>query len=423
MYTYEQLACADRLFGSAYYIFDSGKLKENYRKIHQAFASRYPRFLIGYSYKTNYLPQLCALIDELGGYAEVVSRLEYDLARKIGVDPNRIIYNGPVKEAADIEAALHGKSLLNLDSFYEIELVKRYCEAYPERKVSVGLRVNFDLKENGVNPLQDGFEASRFGFCVENGAFQRAVEELSRIPSLRISGLHGHFSSDRSVAVYEKIARKLCRLARACLPETVEYIDVGGGIYGELPPAFPIPNTPTFDDYAEAVCRVMQTEMAAYGLDPQLILEPGIAMAANAFSFVSKVIDVKEVRGQTFVLVDGSVHNVKPTMHRHNLPHRIVRRQDGGGAGVFHVVGYTCMEKDYLLHQVTGKLPKAGDYFIFENTGAYTMVFNPPFIKGRPPIVQRYENEWLELRGRETLAQFFSDQLYRFEPLSVSKIR
>ena len=43
------------------------------------------------------------------------------------------------------------------------------------------------------------------------------------------------------------------------ISEQIEYIDIGGGIYGELPKSFDI-NAPTFDDYAEAVCEIMKNE-------------------------------------------------------------------------------------------------------------------------------------------------------------------
>ncbi len=84
-------------FGSSFYLLNVSKLRENYKKIENAFKSRYENFIIGYSYKTNYLPYLCKELSKLGAYAEVVSRLEYDLAIKIGEDPKRIIFNGPLK--------------------------------------------------------------------------------------------------------------------------------------------------------------------------------------------------------------------------------------------------------------------------------------------------------------------------------------
>ena len=51
-------------------------------------------------------------------------------------------------------------------------------------------------------------------------------------------------------------------------------------------------------------------------------------MVANAFSFIAKVIETKRIRTQNFVLVDGSVHNIKPTMHKNNLPMTIVKQNE-----------------------------------------------------------------------------------------------
>ena len=36
----------------------------------------------------------------------------------------------------------------------------------------------------------------------------------------------------------------------------------------------------------------------------------------------------------------------------------------------FNVVGYTCMEKDYLAIDYEGEIPKPGDFLIFSNVGA-----------------------------------------------------
>lgn len=420
---YGQLEMLEKELGPSFYVFDVEKLKGNFRKIERAFKSRYGNFIIGYSYKTNYLPYLCKVIDELGGYAEVVSRLEYDLALKIGVDPERIIFNGPVKTYDDIETALNGGSIVNIDSFYEIDYVEAYCEKHKNKLAKIGLRANFDLSENGESPLQEGYPLSRFGFCEENGDFHYAVEKLGNIENARIAGLHGHFSTrERSVSVYEKIASRLCMLAKQYLPpEQIEYIDIGGGIYGELPPNFPV-KAPSFDDYAEAVCSVLNDEFPPGGKKPFLILEPGMAMVANTFSFAAKVIETKRVRGTNFVVVDGSVHNVKPTMHKRNLPMVLVKKAPPfRGVGAYHVVGYTCMEKDYIAEEVFGEMPERGDFLMFENTGAYTIVFNPPFIKERPAIVAKHQGEYFCVRKRETVGHFFHEDIYCFQPFVIER--
>lgn len=401
--------------GSSFYLLNVAKLRENYWKIENAFRSKYEKFIIGYSYKTNYLPFLCKELSKLGAFAEVVSRLEYDLAIKIGEDPKKIIFNGPIKSKDDIFYALENESIVNLDSCNEIEYVKQFSKKHKDRKVKIGLRVNFDITVNGCSPLQDGYENSRFGICIENGDLQHAINDLQAVENIRIAGLHAHFSTrKRSVETYRLITQKLSLIAKESLVENVEYIDIGGGIYGELPSSFQI-EAPSFDDYAEVVCEVMNKEWAHLAEKPALILEPGISMVANTFLFITKVIDVKKVKDKHFVVVDGSIHNIKPTMHDNELPLKIVRRdKEIDREKIFQIVGYTCMEKDYLAHKVKAQLPNMADYIVFENVGAYTIVFNPPFIKERPAIVAVEQDEIFVVRRKETFKQFFNEDIYCF---------
>ncbi|MEW8986745.1 MAG: diaminopimelate decarboxylase, partial [Bacillus sp. (in: firmicutes)] len=106
---------------------------------------------------------------------------------------------------------------------------------------------------------------------------------------------------------------------------------------------------------------------------------------------------------------------IKPTMHKNNLPMRITSQYPSSTkATVFHVVGYTCMEKDYLAHEVRAELPQINDFLIFDNVGAYTIVFNPPFIKERPGIVAVDEDEFMIVRKKETLKQFVNEEIYTF---------
>lgn len=411
---YQKLNELEKEFGSSFYLLNVNKLRENFKKIENAFKRRYENFIIGYSYKTNYLPYLCKELSKLGAYAEVVSRLEYDLAIKIGENPRRIIFNGPLKSRDDIHEALKNESIINLDSLYELEFVKEYALTNQDVLVKIGLRLNFDISDNGRSALQEGYEISRFGICIENGSLDYIFNELKALKNVKIVGLHGHFSTrNRAVESYKRITQRLCVIAKANILDSLDYLDIGGGIYGELPQAFTI-NAPTFDEYAEAVCKIMNTEFAGLDHKPALILEPGISMVANAFTFVAKVIETKRIRSQNFVLIDGSVHNIKPTMHKNNLPMKIVKHNESRQRGTYNIVGYTCMEKDYLAHEVLGEMPSNDDYIIFENVGAYTIVFNPPFIKERPGILAIDGEDVFLVRKKETFKEFFNENLYVF---------
>jgi diaminopimelate decarboxylase len=171
--------------------------------------------------------------------------------------------------------------------------------------------------------------------------------------------------------------------------------------------------TPSFDDYADVVCKVLKDNEWVQQRRPYLILEPGVAMVANTLSFVTKVISTKSIQGRLFVTVDGSAYNVKPTFHKINQPHQIIKQNDSSQQDTFNVVGSTCMEKDYLLTEVTDARPEIGDFIKIDNVGAYTVVLTPPFINGAPAILVKTRNGYKAIRKRQTLKDIFGN--YSFD--------
>lgn len=76
---------------------------------------------------------------------------------------------------------------------------------------------------------------SRFGICTTNGSLKEVLEELESAVNVQVVGLHGHFyTRDRSVGSFRKITQGLCEIAREYSLKKLEYIDVGGGIFGEV---------------------------------------------------------------------------------------------------------------------------------------------------------------------------------------------
>jgi diaminopimelate decarboxylase len=118
------------------------------------------------------------------------------------------------------------------------------------------------------------------------------------------------------------------------------------------------------------------------------------------------------MRGRVFVTVDGSAYNVKPTFHKINLPFQIIRKADSKKRGTFSVVGSTCMEKDYLLTEITDVLPDVGDFIKFDNVGAYTIVLTPPFINPAPAIVVEKSGTFKIIRSKQTLGDMFKNYAF-----------
>lgn len=411
--TYDKAAKIFSVAGSPFYLCDGGQFRSNFDRISQAFSSRWPNFILAYSYKTNYIPYLCQIVKDKGGWAEVVSRLEYDLARKIGQDPAKIIFNGPVKHYSDIELALDNNSLVNLDALYELKHLGQYARTYPGKPIRVGLRINIALADSsGRSQIQNRLPVSRFGFSPAKEHFKILLDLLSQIPNLSVISLHGHTSSaDRSADCYRVITRTLAEITRNYFPRTIEYINIGGGFFGSVPPEMEFENVPSFETYAQAVADVLKPY--EWQKTPTLVVEPGIALAADAFCFITKVISLKQIAGKTIVTVDGSAFHVKPTFHSRNLPFAIIAQDNKPRTqNRYSVAGSTCMEKDYLLTDVSGPLPQIGDFIRFDQAGAYTIVLSPPFINPAPAIVAAEDGSFKVIRSRQSLDDMFRNYVF-----------
>ena len=142
-----EMKCLTEQVGDAFYLLESKQFRENFVELKEEFTKIYPNFNIAYSYKTNYTPKLCRIVNELGGFAEVVSDMEMEIALRIGVEPKNIIWNGPFKNAKKVEQLLVMGGTVNLDSAYEIELISEIARKYPNHTLNVGVRCNFDVND------------------------------------------------------------------------------------------------------------------------------------------------------------------------------------------------------------------------------------------------------------------------------------
>lgn len=409
--SWQKLHTLDEKHGECFFIFDVKQFESNYQQFLSSFSSIYPNTNLGYSYKTNYTPKVCQIVNNFGGYAEVVSQMEYELAIQFGVDPSKIIFNGPLKFPADIENAILAGSIVNLDCLREVSIIKNLTEKYPNHQIEVGLRCNFDI----------GSGISRFGFDVENGDLEYALNTINNLNNCSVVGLHCHFSTpQRSVESYTLRTNKILNLSHLLFRNyQPKFISLGGGFFGkmseELQQQFDW-HIPSYQEYAQAIAPQFANSFQS-GYKPQLILEPGVAIVADVFKFACKVVTLKIVRSRQIALTTGSIHNVKPTLNNKNLSIKIYKNEGHNYeeklSGLVDLVGYTCMEHDCLYKDYQGEIG-IDDYIVFNNVGAYTIVFKPPFIRWHPPIISydsSLEKDEL-IRRRETTQDVLATYIF-----------
>jgi diaminopimelate decarboxylase len=238
--------------------------------------------------------------------------------------------------------------------------------------------------------LGDNF-FSRFGLDPESEELRQVFRIIAKHDNLKIVGLHTHSTrpAKNPNIFYNKLV-SLIEFAKDCkLIEHLDYIDIGGGFYGKMDENIRAQFDdiiPTYNDYGTLLGKTMKKYFPDE--EVQLIIEPGVAVTVNILDYFVKIIDIKKIKTKYIALSSGTFYNIKPSGHKKNLSIEIYSRTKTTiqhNKNQYDIVGYTCLENDYLYSGYNGTL-NVGDYCRFKNVGAYTIVFKPPFIKLAPPI-------------------------------------
>ncbi|MBQ7170762.1 MAG: diaminopimelate decarboxylase [Clostridia bacterium] len=385
-------------FGIPLYVFDEAAFIHNYFKLETALRQYYPKYRVSYSFKTNYTPYMCSVVNRLGGYAEVVSGMEYDIAKRVGFAAEKIIFNGPNKGEDGVKALLDG-CIVNVDNFDELDLVCRIVNEHPETKFEIGLRVNIDVGQTFI---------SRFG--MDTTELDRAFEIVDHVDNLEVVGLHCHISRCRGVDVWRERTRVMLELSdRYFSNRQPKYIDLGSGMFGEmdaeLKAQFGV--VPSYDDYAEATTKQMAEHYSRYTdhQKPVLFTEPGTTLINKYVDFIGRVDAIKSIKGKTFAILNCSEHNLGETCTLKKLPVKVVH---SGPRSKYYkdvdLVGYTCLEQDVMYAEYSGYLAP-GDYVQFGNVGGYSNVYKPPFIwPNCAMVVKKETGEYQVIKRKESYA-------------------
>lgn len=382
-------------YGEAFYILDSDRFKKNFLELKEAFSSIYSNFNIAYSYKTNYIPKFCKIVNELGGYAEVVSEMEMELALRCGVEHARIIWNGPIKDRKKMTEFLLQGGTVNIDSISEAEYIKELAGT-SDKVLSVGIRCNYDVGDGVI---------SRFGFDVNGDDFKKVLEIVTTTPNLHFINFQCHFAK-RQIEYWPARAKGMVELLDRVdvIPDRV---DIGGGLFGKMADSLKAQFISVIPDY-KAYASVAATAFSEYfkGKDkvPELIIEPGSAVVGDCMKFVGTVKTIKNVREKYFASVLGSQGNI--SMTGINPPMEVVHMSAGEAYKNLDFVGFTCIEGDVLYRNYIGELA-VGDAIVISNCGSYSLVMKPPFILPNFPVLDISGDEVEVIKRAETFEDIF----------------
>lgn len=370
-------------YGSPLYVLHEKEFCDNFMHLCDAMRKYYPKYIPAYSYKTNYTPYVCKLVKQMGGYAEVVSDMEYLVAKAIGYKEENIIYNGPVKEDL-MESFLLKGGIVNIDNGMEADRIIRLANANSNITVSVGLRLNVDVGQGFI---------SRFGIDADSDELMQIVSKIRVVPNINLIGIHMHVGRTRGAEAWHKRAVAMIELAdKIFVGDVPKFIDLGSGMFGDMEDSLAKQfgtNIPTFEDYSEAVAKPFAEKYGDLPIDEQPILftEPGTTVISRYIDFISTVQNIKTVRGQQIVALDCSFYNIGGMCKILQLPVKVIHNgQSTKNLENANFVGFTCLEYDVMTKGFNGKVA-VGDNVVYGNCGGYSNVDKAPFIYWNCPMV------------------------------------
>lgn len=388
---------ADR-YGTPLYVVDKKRLEEIYRHFHSSFQKRYPNIEVGYSYKTNPVPQVLRFLHTLGASAEVISEFELWLALKLGVAPEKIIYNGPAKTKTGLERAVSNRiKLINIDNPSEIDLIETLAEKYAVRQ-SVGVRVITSV----------GW-SSQFGLSIRSGAAFEAFQRLKNKKNLIACGLHIHLGTGiQNVGLYLQAIREVLDFSKKLRQEldlSIAYFDFGGGfgvptvrllsnidsqlIQNGYPPlAMNFKHQIPVEEYAEAITDLVGRYYPPNGDEiPTIIFEPGRAITSSAQSLLLEVLAVKQgVGGVDNVILNGGKNITMPLGYEY---HEIfaASKMTESPSRVYNLFGPLCHPGDIVSERKSLPALAPGDILAVMDAGAYFVPNQMNFSNPRPGVV------------------------------------
>ena len=395
-------------YGTPLYILDESTLRSRCRQFAGAFKSRYSNAQAVYASKAYINPALARIFAEEGLGLDVVSGGELAVAVAGEVPLDKVYFHGNNKTPAELEEAVAaGIGRVVVDSFHELDLLERIC-ADAGKSQDILVRVSPGIDPHTHAYTTTGIIDSKFGFSIQTGDAEKAIQQAIAAPHLNLQGLHFHLGSPIfELEPYQAATDLVLRFAAGLREQglNLQEFSPGGG--------FAIAYTrddqpPAPDDYAEAIVSTLTATCDELGMEPPaLVIEPGRSIIGPAGVALYRIGAIKEIPGvRTYVSVDGGMgDNSRPALDQASYEVLSANRPGADPDATVTIAGKYCESGDVLASDILLPAPAAGDVIAIPAAGAYCPSMASNYnLNPRPPIVLVNQGESRLIRRRESYA-------------------
>ena len=199
-------------YQTPFYVFDTAHIEKVCDEYKNEFNKIYDNTQVVYGSKAFANKSIFKLILDKGLGVDVVSGGELTLAIQCGIDPDNIYFHGNNKTPIELELAQEaGLTKIVVDGFYELELLNSLSKKKNiVQDIIIRLSPAIELDERTHEYTTTGILDSKFGFAIDNGDAERAINMIAEYENLNLIGIHFHLGSPLfSTKPYELGIRKV----------------------------------------------------------------------------------------------------------------------------------------------------------------------------------------------------------------------
>ncbi|GAA3475657.1 type III PLP-dependent enzyme [Streptomyces yanii] len=392
--------------GTPLYVYDLDRVDAARGDLFEALPEGFDLY---YALKANPHPELTRALREGPGRpcrAEISSVGELSVALAAGHPADECLYTGPGKTDTELDHALAaGVRLFSVESPGDLRRIGAHATRY-------GVTVRCLLRVNGATgsantSIRMTGRPSQFG--IDSETLPGLMPDLLAVPGTRIVGAHLYTMSnakDESGLIAE-LAHAVALATRleheAGMP--LEYLDIGGGFAS--PYAVP-GRRAVYGRLRAELERLLDERLPRWRHGaPRLACESGRYLVGDSGTLLTRVVNIKESRGSTFVILDTGINAVGGLSGLGRLLPAAVGVEGPVGDLTASLVGPLCTPGDTLGRDIPLPSLRPGDVVAVPNAGAYGVTASLMGFLSRPVPTE------VVLRGGEVVS------VSRLEPRRV----
>jgi diaminopimelate decarboxylase len=373
----------ERVGGTPFFAYDRGLLTARVADLRAALPSSID---LSYAIKANPMPAVVHHLSGLVDSFDVASALELRTALNTTMPPTQVSFAGPGKGPAELRQAVAAGVTVEMESQIEARrLIEIGQELGIRPRAAVRVNPDFEIKGSGMRmgggPQQFGIDAEQVPALLK-GLAGGEVDVLG----FHVFAGSQNLRADILAEAQRKTVDLLLRLAQMT-PAPVRYLNLGGG-FGI--PYFEKDAPLDLTGIGANLAELVEAKIRPRFPEARIVVELGRYIVGECGVYVTRILDRKESRGRTFLVVDGGLHHQLAAsgnfgqVIRRNYPIAIGNRMDEEATETVSVVGRLCTPLDLLGDRATLPPADVGDLVVVFQAGAYGLTASPTAFLSHP---------------------------------------